>query len=235
MSFYKGLRMALIATIASYGSYFFVYRMLKNIVHSLLSIKVLTKRHIAVITALAGSISVAFSNPFWFLNTRMTIKRDLAEDASAPVAKQSMMQMAKEIYNDEGIKAFYNGVLPGMILVINPIINFVVYESLVNLLKGKKVEAKAIHIFLASSMGKLLATLATYPILTCRVRLQANRQSGESKWKQLRKLLMRLSWIEYYRGMSAKLLQTILYNAFLLLTYEKMRLLIRKIIVASRK
>jgi hypothetical protein len=66
--------MALIATIASYGSYFFVYRMFKNIVYSLLKIKVLTKRHIAVITALAGSVSVAFSNPFWFLNTRMTIK-----------------------------------------------------------------------------------------------------------------------------------------------------------------
>ena len=61
-----------------------------------------------------------------------------------------------------------------MILVVNPIINFVAYESIVNLLKGKsKKEAKALHIFIASSIGKLLATLATYPILTCRVKLQA--------------------------------------------------------------
>jgi solute carrier family 25 (peroxisomal adenine nucleotide transporter), member 17 len=83
-----------------------------------------------------------------------------------------MMQMAKEIYNEEGIAAFYNGVLPGMILVVNPIVNFVVYESVVNLLKGKSnKDPRAIHIFLASSLGKLLATLATYPILTCRVRI----------------------------------------------------------------
>ena len=88
-----------------------------------------------------------------------------------------MMQMAREIYEDEGIQAFYNGVLPGMILVVNPIINFVVYESVVNLLKGvENREPKAIHIFLSSSLGKLLATLVTYPILTCRVKLQANRE-----------------------------------------------------------
>lgn len=66
--------MALLATIASYGSYFFLYRMLKNIFTQLLEIKMLTKRHIALITAIAGSISAAFANPFWFTNTRMAIK-----------------------------------------------------------------------------------------------------------------------------------------------------------------
>ena len=38
-SFYKGLRMALIGTIASFGSYFFCYRLLKNIVTHTLNIK----------------------------------------------------------------------------------------------------------------------------------------------------------------------------------------------------
>jgi solute carrier family 25 (peroxisomal adenine nucleotide transporter), member 17 len=147
-----------------------------------------------------------------------------------------MMQMAREIYHDEGLKAFYNGVLPGMILVVNPIINFVVYESVVKVLKGKSDKnPKMIHIFLASCLGKLLATLATYPILTCRVKLQAERSSGGSKWTKIYKMMKRMSWQQYYKGMSAKLLQTILYNAFLLLTYEKMRLLIKKIILASRR
>ena len=66
--------MALLATIASYGSYFFLYRMLKNVFTQLLKINVLTKRHIALITAIAGSTSAAFANPFWFTNTRMAIK-----------------------------------------------------------------------------------------------------------------------------------------------------------------
>ena len=44
-----------------------------------------------------------------------------------------------------------------------------------------------------------------------------------------------MSYHEYYRGMSAKLLQTILYNAFLLLTYEKMRLLIKRGVVGASR
>ncbi len=73
-SFYKGLKMALIATTASYGCYFFLYRLLKNLISYVLKLKALTKRHIALITAIAGSGSAAFSNPFWFINTRMTLK-----------------------------------------------------------------------------------------------------------------------------------------------------------------
>ena len=74
----------------------------------------------------------------------------------------------------------------------------------------------------------MLATLATYPILTCRVKMQINKDDVESKFAKLLGLLKSMSYDEYYRGMSAKLLQTILYNAFLMLTYEKMRSTIKK-------
>lgn len=73
-SFYKGLKIALIATTASYGSYFFLYRLFKNLFIKLFRLKALGNLHIALITAIAGSASAAFSNPFWFINTRMTIK-----------------------------------------------------------------------------------------------------------------------------------------------------------------
>jgi hypothetical protein len=123
LSFYKGLKVAVIATIASYGSYFFLYRMLKNLFSSMLSLKVLTKRHIALITAIAGVCSAAFANPFWFVNTRMTLKKDSEK-------KLTLIETVRQIYNEEGISAFYKGVLPNMILVLNPIINFVVYETI---------------------------------------------------------------------------------------------------------
>lgn len=88
--------MALIATTASYGSYFFLYRLLKNMFASLLKINVLTKRHIALITALAGSTSAAFANPFWFTNTRMAIKNKEQQ-------KIGLLIAVKQIYKEEGI------------------------------------------------------------------------------------------------------------------------------------
>lgn len=67
-----------------------------------------------------------------------------------------------------------------MILVINPIINFVVYEAIKKYLTlGNEKEASALKIFIASSVGKLLATLVTYPILTVRVKLQKAAEKQE--------------------------------------------------------
>ena len=166
MSFYKGMSVALVGTVASFGGYFFFYRMLKNIVLHSFKMKEsqLTSKQIMLISALAGSTSSVLANPFWFLNTRMTLAQN--------DTKLSFVQTAKEVYENEGIGAFYKGVLPNMILVLNPIINFVVYEALKNFLtKNDKDKTGALKIFIASSVGKLLATFATYPILTLRVKL----------------------------------------------------------------
>ena len=77
MSFYRGLKMACVATIASFGSYFFCYRLFKNLVTAKLGIKEfdLKSKHIMLITALAGAISSAFANPFWLVNTRLTLAK----------------------------------------------------------------------------------------------------------------------------------------------------------------
>lgn len=79
--------MALIGTIASYGSYFFCYRMWKNVFHSLLKAKALTPLHISLITFLSGSTSTVFANPFWFVNTRITLEKDKAKQSIPTVVK----------------------------------------------------------------------------------------------------------------------------------------------------
>jgi adenine nucleotide transporter 17 len=71
-----------------------------------------------------------------------------------------------------------------LILVINPIINYVVYEKLKKAVVGNKSEYHIPFstIFLMSSVGKILATFATYPILTVRVRLQAEESPYTNIW-----------------------------------------------------
>ena len=66
--------------------------------------------------------------------------------------------------------------LPNLILVINPIINFVIYEFLKRFALRKYKQEKMIPystIFTMSSIGKCMATFATYPILTIRVSLNS--------------------------------------------------------------
>lgn len=67
---------------------------------------------------LAGCASAFISAPFWLVNTRMMLDKD----------GQPMWKTILKIYREEGISAFFKGFVANMILVLNPTINFVVYE-----------------------------------------------------------------------------------------------------------
>ena len=120
--FYKGLTSGLAGTVLSYGIYFWWYRFWKNVFYSVFKKKELSDVDISIITLIAGLMNSVLTNPIWFLNTRMSVAK--AGD------KKGIIETAREIYNREGLSAFYKGVLPNMILVLNPIINFVIYENL---------------------------------------------------------------------------------------------------------
>jgi hypothetical protein len=118
-----------------------------------------------------------------------------------------------------------------MILVLNPIINFVIYEEI----KKNFPQKSFWQIFLCSSVGKLFATLVTYPILTVRVKLQASKDGSESYLRALINLVRSMKADEFFPGIVPKLVQTISFNAFLMITFEKMRDLIKLIVLKSVK
>lgn len=83
---YKGLKMALLGTVVSYGVYFWWYRFLKNKFAQFLGRSSFSNREMTLITAIAGSMSSVFSNPIWMLNTRLAIqkKEESGERLKAP-------------------------------------------------------------------------------------------------------------------------------------------------------
>jgi adenine nucleotide transporter 17 len=127
-SLYKGLSTGLLGTVVSFGIYFFWYRLLKNLYYQVLRRKSLSDLDISVITLCSGVINSVLTNPIWFVNTRMTLATE----------RKSVLETVAEIYKNEGFVAFYKGVLPNMVLVSNPVINFVVYENLKKIMLKKK-------------------------------------------------------------------------------------------------
>lgn len=118
-TFYKGLNSALIGTVLSYGIYFWWYRLFKNFFYQVLKRKELSDLDITIITFISGAINSFLTSPIWFINTRMATGK----------GKGTIWETIKDIYKTEGLQAFYKGVIPNLILVINPIINFVIYEA----------------------------------------------------------------------------------------------------------
>ncbi len=109
-----------------------------------------------LITTISGIINASCTNPIWFVNTRISIAKDSA--------KSSFFETVQKIYSEEGFGAFYKGFFPNLILVLNPIINFMVYEAIKKYCIAKKYSLNALQVFLFSSISKAIATLLTYPV-----------------------------------------------------------------------
>eukprot|EP00347_Sterkiella_histriomuscorum_P012920 403366715 len=226
LSLYKGLTSGLIGVVLSYGIYFWWYRFFKNFYKIVLKRQDLSDLDITIITTIAGTLNSVVTSPIWFLNARMAVSKD----------NKGLLQTVMEIYKTEGLSAFYKGVLPNLILVLNPIINFVVYENFKKILLKNGFNLNFLQVLLISSIAKTIATLFTFPILTVRVKLQVSKTEQKVNLLKFVLNLIKEAGIEgLYFGVYAKLFQTVLYNAFLMITYEKLRLLIKYLLFSYLK
>jgi adenine nucleotide transporter 17 len=113
------------------------------------------------------------------------------------------------------------------------VINFVIYEGIKKFMLKNNYKVGAGVLMLISSIAKTIATFATYPFLTIRVRMQAEKEKRKcGVLLSIMKLIKELGFSGLYMGVYAKLFQTVLYNAFLMVTYEKLRLAIKFMLLA---
>lgn len=136
--------------------------------------------------ALAGSATVLITNPIWVVNTRMTARKAESSEPALPTS-ESGMKAEKErapstistflkIVREDGFMRLFAGVLPALVLVINPILQYTIFEQLKQILE-KRRKVTATDSFLLGALGKLAATSITYPYIT--VKSRAHVASGE--------------------------------------------------------
>ena len=69
-----------------------------------------------------------------------------------------------KIINEDGLKAFWQGVIPALILVVNPIIQYTTFEQMKSRIEKMK-KLGNLDYFLLGAISKLIATGATYPYM----------------------------------------------------------------------
>lgn len=93
------------------------------------------------------------------------------------------------------------------------------------------MELSSLSLFIASSISKTIATFATYPILTIRVRLQAAaKQEQDMVATMAKSLLTKEGLLSMYSGFFSKFLQTVLNNACTMVLYENIRVQTKNVI-----
>lgn len=203
---YSGLPLALFGAAVSQGVYFALYavarkRAVKEKAKRLgipRSKVALTTAEALLVAAAAGAGNVLLTNPIWVLVTKLQVhgaqaaatrqqnasneEVEAAPSANASAAeaepsKASVLSVFKALLRDEGLLGLWKGVFPNLIMVINPTLQYALYERLVALRRSGRAlggsQVSTTSTFADSMAAKLGATLLTYPILTIKARLQA--------------------------------------------------------------
>ena len=144
-------------------------------------------------------MTLCLTNPLWVLKTRMCVvstsvsTMPVSASITSGTATGSLSDYTtfrraiQTIYQQEGLKGFYRGFLPGILGVTHGGIQFMLYEKSKQYLLQRKQEQyqgsllqEPVHLTTAqimflSSFSKVMAALLTYPYQVVRSRLQDNR------------------------------------------------------------
>ncbi|KAH0979634.1 hypothetical protein GBA52_006811 [Prunus armeniaca] len=240
---YGGLAPSLAGTAASQGVYYYFYQIFRNKAEA----AALERRKIG-----GWCVNVLFTNPIWVVVTRMqTYKKNLKKSEPGPelltAQDEAVLAAAEpppfgtthaiqEVYDEAGVLGFWRGVFPTLIMVSNPSIQFMLYETMLKKLKQRRALSKkdnsgvtALEIFLLGALAKLGATVVTYPLLVVKSRLQAKQVTTGDKrhhYKGTSDAILKMIRYEglygFYKGMGTKIVQSVLAAAVLFMIKEEL-------------
>lgn len=191
--------------------------------------KKLTTVESMIAGALAGSATVIITNPIWVINTRMTTRKHQAEEgeketlpggSTKPVKAPTTIGTLMSLLKKEGPTALFAGVLPALVLVINPILQYTLFEQLKNTVEKRRRVTPTVAFFLGA-LGKLFATSITYPYITVKSQAHVAGGSGDGGDKKegmsgaIRRIVKEEGYAGLYKGIGPKVTQSVLTAAFL--------------------
>ena len=230
---YRGLIPVLQSCCVSNFVYFYVFHFLKRLRTS----SGQSAAQDLLLGALAGCVNVMSTTPFWVVNTRLKmsgIHKDLPYT--------NLIAGLKYIAQHEGISKLWSGARAGLLLVVNPAIQFSVYEAIKRYLVtiyGTQ-QPPVLYFFFLGAIAKTVSTVLTYPLQLVQTKLR----HGDSEFKKnlppnagmidiLFQILKNKGIKGLYQGLEAKIWQTVLTAALMFMAYEKIIRFVKTLLLNS--
>lgn len=256
---YRGAVPVLQSLFCSNFVYFYTFHGLRRHLLALVGSKT-TSVHIDLLTAiLAGCTNVLLTNPLWVANTRLkmqykpssTVVRSSSSASSAAVVPRAgrtvrasaLIDCLCDIANNEGLASLYNGLVPSLLLTSNPAIQFVTYEAIKRHIQSRYPEliSKGLTVFSTAAFSKALASIITYPLQIGQAHLRfgglqvKNGTKEKRLWSVLALLFKRRGVAGLFRGLEAKLWQTVVTAALMFFMYEKIVAFVFSLLSGKRR
>lgn len=212
-SLYAGYESAIVGTAYANAVYYYLYQLLTEVVRKVTQHQTLQLVDNIAVAALSGAATAVASNPIWVINTRLSLQAKSGQS-------KSLLATAIEMVQNEGVSSLFAGVLPALVLVANPVINYVLFERLTLALKHKKLTG--LHIFLLGCLTKLVAALVTHPYLVVKTRMQSHKDdASQSMSGTLSSIVHKEGFPGLFSGLSTKLVHSVLTSALLFLIKDR--------------
>ncbi|KAM8825215.1 peroxisomal membrane protein PMP34 isoform 1-T1 [Synchiropus picturatus] len=230
LSLYRGWFPVISSLCCSNFVYFYTFNSLKRLTASGPKESRLGKDLLMGI--ISGAVNVILTTPMWVVNTRLKLQgvKFRNEDLHQTQYK-GIFDAFRQIIASEGVATLWNGTLPSLILVLNPAVQFMIYEAMKRRAGsgGKKISSA--EIFVIGAIAKAIATTATYPLQTVQAILRFGQYKVDGKggvmgsiynvFSLLMDRIKKHGAAGLYKGLEAKLLQTVLTAALMFVIYEK--------------
>ncbi|CAN3359522.1 peroxisomal adenine nucleotide transporter 1 [Diutina catenulata] len=223
LGLYSGLESALYGITLTNFIYYYFYELASGFFLKRNGKRGLSTYESILTGAIAGAITCVGSNPFWVANTRM-----MTNQKKDGKATSSTFRTLIEIIQNDGVGTLFAGVMPALVLVVNPIIQYTIFEQIKNAIIAKNGAKSftAVKAFFIGAFGKLIATALTYPYITLKSRMHLRKKAvGGDKLSmvaEIRKIIKDEGVGGLYGGLAVKLTQSITTAAFLFYFKEEL-------------
>jgi len=213
---YHGIHLGIFGSVISAFVYYYcqaLFRRLNKIKSSQVSVY-----QSLFCAAFAGCCQVVVTHPLWTINAMQKVKPE-----------DDTLHTIKAIAHRDGIRGFWRGVTPALILVSNPIITWVVFEQLKKLLllrkNGHNTLLQRREILALSALSKLASMIATFPYIVVKSRLQVQASQSAPAYKGTLDCLLLIISTEglqgLFKGFTSKVVSSVLAAAVLFLVHSE--------------
>ncbi|ALC43542.1 CG32250, partial [Drosophila busckii] len=235
-SLYRGLAPVLQSLCISNFVYFYTFHALKAVTSNGSRAQQSALKDL-LLGSIAGIINVFTTTPFWVVNTRLRMRNVAGTSDEVNKHYKSLFQGLRYVAKTEGVAGLWSGTIPSLMLVSNPALQFMMYELLkrnIQIFTGNEVGS--LGYFLIGAIAKAFATVLTYPLQLVQTKQrhrtrqaanvastsqQAGKQQTPSMFELMVSILQHQGIGGLFRGLEAKILQTVLTAALMFMAYEK--------------
>ncbi|KAG2316554.1 hypothetical protein Bca52824_019676 [Brassica carinata] len=245
LSLYQGLGTKNVQSFVSSFIYFYSYSYFKRLHSERIGSKSIGTKANLLIAAASAAFTNILTQPLDTASSRM-------QTSEFGNAKGFWKTLTEGTWGDA-----YDGMGITLLLTPNPAIQYTVFDQLKqNLVEKRKAKANkdsspvvisSFMAFLLGAISKTAATVITYPLIRCKVMIQAADDTNDNEAKKPRERIKKTIpgviyaiWekegvLGFFKGLQAQILKTVLSSALLLMIKEKITATTWFLILAIRK